>query len=667
MDPEFKKLKKRLAALESELAQARQRSEVLSKAHDDLLDLEEMPLLFLDRQYYVVDYTGAFSDLVGDIEDYCGEPISRLLEESSWEPIGKSLERRREILATQFSEQGQWKQCYRGPCKGEKIGNDWFIFPGSGSWILGPGEVRLVSERGEHDSFLTLAQPVGGADEDLRISFTIHTPAADKLIRDLSAILSGTDGADGRYPYCEGYFIGIGAAGNRRMEIQKKRKTITKNLQSLEPDRDYKVKILRLGGHFELYLDDKRMLEATDINPLYGLGQEFFSLYSYGSEATFRDITIETRPAAYSREYFCLAERFEVELYGLPGNFFDLSLSEGLLPESHQPVVRVFFKDITSQKVLQQRLAETGERLSNLVEALPVGVFQMTVAGDLLFVNRHIVELFGYPDAGELVGKKNFEVFFWDREKKYELMEILFREGGVRNFVFSGITLGNRKIWLEASLELAAETGSERTRFVQGILTDITKRKRLEDELIRSSERMKKMSIFDEQTQTYNSSYFRRLLDEELDRAGRYGHPLTLLLLDIDRFKKINDLLGRKGGDQVLRQLAELVSQTLRNPDNLARFGGEEFAVLLPATDQNEGLIVAERLRDIIAGHKFEVPGSEIGITVSVGMSTTKEYLEGEKLIKQADDALSRAKRKGWNQVIVAEKKPAARKGKKKS
>ena len=246
-------------------------------------------------------------------------------------------------------------------------------------------------------------------------------------------------------------------------------------------------------------------------------------------------------------------------------------------------------------------------------------------------------------------------------------MEILFREGGVRNFVFSGITLGNRKIWLEASLELDADSGSERTRFVQGILRDITKRKRLEDELIRSSERMKKMSIFDEQTQTYNSRYFRRLLDEELDRSGRYGHPLTLLLLDIDRFKKINDRLGRKGGDQVIRQLAELISQTLRSPDNLARFGGEEFAVLLPATDQDEGLIVAERLRDIIAGHKFEVSDSEIGITVSVGLSTTKEHTEGERLIKQADDALSRAKRRGRNQVIIAEKKNAARKGKKKS
>ena len=653
MNPELEKLTQRIAALEAELAEIRRSSEVLSKAHDDLLNLEEMPLLFLDRRYNLLEYTNAFSDLVGDIEDYLGESISRLLKESSWEPIEQSLARKREILATEFSEQGQWKPCYRGPREGEKIGNEWFVFPGSGTWVLNPGEVRLVSERSDHDSFLTLAQPVGGADEDLRISFTIHTPAEAKAIKNLSAVLSGTDGADGSYPDCEGYFIGIGAAGNRRLEIQKKWKAITKHFQSLEPGRDYRVKILRLGGHLELYLDNKRMLEVTDINPLYGLGHEFFSLYSYGSQATFRDITIETRPAAYPREYFCLAERFEVELESLPGNIFELGLSEGLLPESLKPALRVYFKDVTRQKILQQRLTESRERLSELVESLPMGIFQMTAGGDLLFVNRHTVELFGYRDAGELVGRRNFEVFFWEREKKYELMEVLFREGRVGNFVFPGITLENRKLWLEASLELTPDADREDKQIVQGILMDITKRKRLEDELIRSSERMKKMSIFDEQTQTYNSKYFRRLLDEELERAGRYGHSLTLLMLDIDHFKKINDRLGRKGGDQVLRQLAALISQTLRHPDNLARFGGEEFVVLLPETEKNEGLVVAERLRQTISDHKFEASGSEISLTVSIGLGTAGERTEAEKLIKQADDALAEAKSQGRNRVIA--------------
>ena len=192
MTAEIKKLKKQIAVLETELSEARKRSEVLSKAREDLLNLEEIPLLFLDRHYHILDYTNAFSDLVGDIEDYRGEPISLLLKESSWEPIEQSLVRRQEILATEFSEQGKWKQRYRGPGKSEKIGNEWFVFPGSGTWAISPGEVRLVSERSERNSFLTLAQPVGGADEDLRINFTIHTSAADKPIRDLSGVLSGT-------------------------------------------------------------------------------------------------------------------------------------------------------------------------------------------------------------------------------------------------------------------------------------------------------------------------------------------------------------------------------------------------------------------------------------------------------------------------------------------
>jgi diguanylate cyclase (GGDEF)-like protein/PAS domain S-box-containing protein len=658
MNSEIKRLQQRITALEDELTTVIKQGETLSKAHEDLLNLEEMPLLFLDQQYYLLDYTSAFSDLVGDIEDYLGEPISRLLKESSWEPIEQALASKQNILATEFDEKGKWEKCYQGPRKGENIGNEWFVFPGSGTWSIAPGLVRLESEYRERDSFLTLAQPVGGAGEDLRITFTITTPEKADEIKDLSVVLSGTDGADGRYPYCDGYFVGIGAASNRRLEIQKKSKAINKHFLSLEPKRDYQIKILRLGGHIKLYLDNKQMLAVTDINPLYGLGHEFFSLYSYGSEATFRDILIETRPAAYPHNYFCLAERFEVELVHMAGCYFELGLSEGLLPDSLESAVRIYFKDITSQKVLQQRLTESRERLHDLLEALPVGIFQMTEAGDLLFVNRHMVELFGYRDEKGLIGKINFEAFFLNREDKYGLMEVLLRKKIVRNFVFSGITLENRKIWLEASLRLSTEPGDDNRRIVQGILVDITRRKMLEDELIRSSERMKKMSIFDEQTQTYNSRYFRRLLDEELDRAVRYDRTLTLLMLDIDHFKKINDRLGRKGGDQVLRQLADLISRVLRNPDNLARFGGEEFTILLPETEKEEGLVVAERLLNNIAAHKFEVSGSEIQLTVSIGLGTTGEKTDAETLIKLSDDALAEAKSKGRNRVVVAGEQP---------
>ncbi|MEA2062562.1 MAG: diguanylate cyclase [Gemmatimonadota bacterium] len=651
-----RQLEQRITALQAELEETRRQNEILSAAHDDLLNLEEIPLLFLDQQYHLLDYTSAFSDLVGNIEDYRGEPVSRLLRETSWGPVEQALEQRQKILNEKFSGKGRWKQCYKGPRKGERIGTEWFVFPGSGTWSLAPGEVKLVSERSESSSYLTLAQPVGGAEEDLRISFTIHTPADTESIRDLSAVLSGTDGADGRWPDSEGYFFGIGSAGNRRLEIQKKEKTITKHFLSLEPDRDYRVKLLRLGGHLELRLDGKLMLSVTDINPLYGMGHEFFSLYTFGSEAVFRDITIETRPATHSRDYFCLAERFEVELDALRGSFFELSLNEGRLPETHEPVIRVYFKDITEQKVLQQDLKVSQERLADLVETLPMGVLQMTTSGELLFVNRYIARLFGYSSPEKLVKRQNFEVFFWDREKKYELMEKLFREGRVAHFSFTGITLDNRKIWLEADLELVTDAaGQDNGQFIQGVLMDITERKRLEDELIRSSQRLKQMTIMDEQTRACNSLYFRRLLDEELDRVNRYGHPLTLLLMDVDSFKKINDRLGRKRGDRILRQLVDFISNTLRTPDCLARWGGTEFILLLPETGSREGLLVAERLCRGIAGHKFEIEGMEVALTVSIGMVTASVRTEAETMLRQVDDVLHKAKKEGRNRVVVFE------------
>lgn len=145
-------------------------------------------------------------------------------------------------------------------------------------------------------------------------------------------------------------------------------------------------------------------------------------------------------------------------------------------------------------------------------------------------------------------------------------------------------------------------------------------------------------------------------MDTETERAERFGHALSLLYFDIDRFKDINDTYGHEAGDAVLQQLTQLAQSTLRSIDTLGRYGGEEFVVLLPETDAEAALQAADRLRRAVKQHVFTVDaGVELRTTVSVGVATyPADGATRRTLLRSADAALYRAKRLGRNQVRTA-------------
>ncbi len=145
-------------------------------------------------------------------------------------------------------------------------------------------------------------------------------------------------------------------------------------------------------------------------------------------------------------------------------------------------------------------------------------------------------------------------------------------------------------------------------------------------------------------------------MDTEMERAERFGHVLSLLYFDIDRFKDINDTYGHEAGDAVLQQLTGLAHSTLRSIDTLGRYGGEEFVVLLPETDADAALQAADRLRQAVMDHVFTVDsGVELQTTVSIGVATyPADGATCRTLLRSADAALYRAKRLGRNQVRTA-------------
>ena len=167
--------------------------------------------------------------------------------------------------------------------------------------------------------------------------------------------------------------------------------------------------------------------------------------------------------------------------------------------------------------------------------------------------------------------------------------------------------------------------------------------------------RLYRLSVTDPLTKACNRQYLRERLPDEMDRSRRFGHPLCALIVDIDHFKAVNDTYGHVAGDDVLRRVAETVREQLRHFDTLARYGGEEFVVVLPNTDEAEGMKTAERLRLAIEALVTEVAGVPLRVTASFGVAGLRPELRDEaELLRRADDALYKAKRLGRNQSVAA-------------
>lgn len=173
-------------------------------------------------------------------------------------------------------------------------------------------------------------------------------------------------------------------------------------------------------------------------------------------------------------------------------------------------------------------------------------------------------------------------------------------------------------------------------------------------ELEKLSEDLRVVSITDALTGAYNRRYFIDTVVKSLEATSKSGGALSIIMIDMDYFKRINDVFGHPVGDKVLQLLTTLCMQDLRADDVFARFGGEEFIMALPGTDEVIASQVAERLRKRVMAHVFEVNGQVINLTISCGIS---RYRLGEKgideVIKRADDALYQAKSNGRNQVVV--------------
>ena len=170
-------------------------------------------------------------------------------------------------------------------------------------------------------------------------------------------------------------------------------------------------------------------------------------------------------------------------------------------------------------------------------------------------------------------------------------------------------------------------------------------------------EEIYRLTILDGLTQIHNHRYLTEFLEREVIRSQRHHRPLSVLMVDIDKFKSINDTYGHLCGDFVLRELADLIRGNVRKEDLFARSGGEEFVVVLVETTQEGAMLVGERLREIVATHQFRFEANPINLTISLGVASTigDANTSPSALLKAADANLYKAKRSGRNRVVCGD------------
>ncbi len=188
---------------------------------------------------------------------------------------------------------------------------------------------------------------------------------------------------------------------------------------------------------------------------------------------------------------------------------------------------------------------------------------------------------------------------------------------------------------------------------------------RLLGRISQAQQQLVELATIDDLTRLYNRRYFFERFNQEVERAKRYRRPLSCIILDIDHFKNVNDTFGHLAGDQVLRDLGQILRKNCRQSDLAGRYGGEELIILLPETESSGARIIADRIREMIEEHQtVGHRGESIRVTVSLGVASLSALeLAGldknDRIIQYADDALLLAKKGGRNRVKLHRPAPA--------
>lgn len=272
----------------------------------------------------------------------------------------------------------------------------------------------------------------------------------------------------------------------------------------------------------------------------------------------------------------------------------------------------------------------------------------MAPIGTFLEVNQKLCDIVGYSKE-ELI-KKTFQEITHPDDLDIDLglvQQMLNNERDTYNLEKRYFHKNGSIIWISLTASLI-KTSDGSPKYFVAVIEDISSRKLLEYDLLNKA-------THDALTGLCNRSTLSEKLDNEVDRAIRYSRSLSLMMIDIDHFKLVNDNFGRQVGDKVLIELAKIFKKIIRRADDAGRFGGEEFLLVLPELNNKQALVLAERLRQQVESLSIKVGEITINVTVSIGIASYPEHGEEvDPLIKACDDAMYKAKDNGRSRIFSA-------------
>jgi diguanylate cyclase (GGDEF)-like protein/PAS domain S-box-containing protein len=304
-----------------------------------------------------------------------------------------------------------------------------------------------------------------------------------------------------------------------------------------------------------------------------------------------------------------------------------------------------YVRNVTDRMNAEQALRESEERFRATFEQAAMGICHLDEDGTFLRVNRRFCDMLGYTRE-ELVGRTFREITNPDdlaasiacmqQALSGKIMRCDYEKRYLRK--------DGSEMWANVTVALVRGASGKPRYFIYAV-EDISERKQMEQEL-------RRLATTDPLTGVFNRRHFLDLGEKELSRACRYGRELSVLLMDIDHFKCINDTYGHAVGDETIKTLTHICLKNLRKNDFFGRLGGEEFAVVLPETGADVAIALAERLRQKLSEARVSTDKKPIGFTVSIGVTTfNEEDRTIEAMMLRADAALYRAKNRGRNRV----------------
>jgi len=298
-------------------------------------------------------------------------------------------------------------------------------------------------------------------------------------------------------------------------------------------------------------------------------------------------------------------------------------------------------RDLRETKRTMRDLARSRHDIESILDNMPDVFYRTDMQGLITLMSPSCKETLGY-EADEMMGQPLAGFYCTPSEREIILNALKEGKGKARHVEACLTHKNGSKVWISTNAYMRLDENGQAIG-VEGIARNISERKELEEKLTAFAQ-------IDDLTQVYNRRYFYEEAEKQLMLAHRYQRPAAILMLDLDRFKQINDSHGHRAGDEVLKHFTRLCRETIRETDIIGRTGGEEFAILLPETDLDSAILLAERIRSSAESSRLRFNQSALPYSVSIGVAVKdSEITNIEKLLSQADGALYDAKEAGRN------------------